>query len=64
MSALRDLPTSYRNVSKTEREKGTYFELSIKDFLKHDPTYSPNFSDVWTYTEWAQQQGINSRIRH
>ncbi|SFL09312.1 Predicted helicase [Nitrosomonas aestuarii] len=61
MSALRDLLASYRNASKNEREKGTYFELLIKDFLKHDPTYSPNFSDVWTYAEWAQQQGVDSR---
>jgi len=61
MSALLDLLTSYRNESKTEREKGTYFELLIKDFLKHDPTFSPQFSDVWTYAEWANQQGIDSR---
>lgn len=61
MSALLDLLASYRKESKTEREKGTYFELLIKDFLKNDPTYSPQFSDVWTYAEWAQQQGIDSR---
>ncbi|MGZ8258098.1 MAG: restriction endonuclease, partial [Methylotenera sp.] len=61
MSALHDLLESYRNASKTEREKGTYFELLIKDFLKHDPTYAPNFSDVLTYAEWTTQQGIDSR---
>jgi len=61
MSALQDLLSSYRDASRTEREKGTYFELLIKDFLKHDPTYSPNFSDVWTYKEWAEQQSLDSR---
>lgn len=61
MSALQELLTSYRAGSKTEREKGTYFELLIKDFLKHDPTYSPQFSDVWTYAEWANLQGLDSR---
>lgn len=61
MSALHDLLESYRNESKTEREKGTYFELLIKDFLKNDPTYSPNYSDVWTYAEWANLQGVNSQ---
>lgn len=61
MSALQDLLASYRQEAKTEREKGTYFELLIKDFLKNDPTYSPNFSDVWTYAEWATLQGIDSR---
>ncbi len=61
MTALQDLLTTYRDESKTEREKGTYFELLIKDFLKNDPTYSPNFTDVWTYAEWANLQGIDSR---
>lgn len=61
MSALQDLLNSYRDESKTEREKGTYFELLIKDFLKNDPTYSPNFEDVLTYAEWANSQGIDSR---
>lgn len=61
MSALQDLLSGYRGLSKTEREKGTYFELLIKDFLKNDPTYSPNFSDVWTYAEWAATQGFNNQ---
>lgn len=61
LSVLRELLASYRNTSKTEREKGTYFELLIKDFLKNDPTYSPQFSEVWTYKDWAESQGIDSR---
>jgi predicted helicase len=61
MSALQDLLTSYRQEAKTEREKGTYFELLIKDFLKNDPTYSPQFSNVWTYAEWAGLQGFDNR---
>ena len=61
MSALNDLLTSYRTSAKTEREKGTYFELLIKDFLKNDPTYSPNFSDVYTYNEWATLNGKDTR---
>lgn len=61
MTALQDLLASYRSASKTEREKGTYFELLIRDFLKNDPTYSPQFSDVWMYAEWADLQGIPRR---
>ena len=61
MSSLQDLLTTYRNGSKTEREKGTYFELLIKDFLKNDPTYAPQYVEVWTYAEWAALQGIDSR---
>lgn len=61
MSALHELLAEYRVQSKGQREKGTYFELLIKDFLKNDPTYSPQFSDVWTYAEWATLQGINTQ---
>ena len=60
-SALRDLLAIYRAKSKTEREKGTYFELLIRDFLKNDPTYAPNFSNVWLYAEWANLEGLDSR---
>ncbi|SOD17726.1 hypothetical protein [Nitrosomonas ureae] len=61
MSALRELLASYRSASRTEREKGTYFELLIRDFLKNDLTYTPQFSEVWTYKDWAESQGIDSR---
>lgn len=60
-SALRELLASYRSASRTEREKGTYFELLIKDFLKNDPIQSAQYSNVWTYAEWADQQGIVKR---
>ena len=58
-NVLRDLLNRYRNTSKNEREKGTYFELLIKDFLKNDPRYTPQFTDIFTYAEWAEQQGIS-----
>lgn len=61
MSPLLDLLAGYRKESKTEREKGTYFELLIQAFLKNDPTYAPQFSDVWTYAEWATLQGLDGR---
>lgn len=58
-TALQSLLDQYRTASKTEREKGTYFELLIKDFLKKDPRYAPQFVDVLTYAEWAEKQGID-----
>jgi len=61
MTALTELLDTYRASAPTEREKGTYFERLIKDFLMVDPTYSPNFSAVWTYAEWAELQGMDKR---
>ncbi len=45
------LLNKYRDVSKTEREKGTYFEHLAKDFLKNDPVYEPQFEDVCSYSD-------------
>lgn len=58
---LQNLLRKYREASKTEREKGDYFELLIKDFLKNDPVYAQQYKDVWTYSEWAKIQGIDAR---
>lgn len=58
---LQTLLNKYRENAKTEREKGGYFELLIKDFLKNDPLYTSQFEDVWTFAEWAEQQGWDKR---
>lgn len=61
MSALQDLLNSYRSASKTEREKGTYFEHLIVQYLKTEPSYKDLYSNVWTYSEWADAQGLTKR---
>ena len=59
--SLHDLLNRYRQVSKTEREKGKYFEDLIKAFLKNDPVYTDQFSDVWTYSDWAEAYDWDKR---
>jgi len=61
MSALQALLTSFRNASKTEREKGTYFEELILCYLRNEATYRDLYSDVWTYNDWAKLQGLDGR---
>ena len=56
-SALQNLLNRYRESAKTEREKGEYFELLAKDYLKNDPIQKGQFEDVWTYSEWAKATG-------
>ena len=53
MSALDRILKSYRDAAKTEREKGTYFERLSVAFLKNDPVQRQQYSDVWTFGEWA-----------
>lgn len=61
MSALNKLLENYRNTSKTEREKGTYFEELIVTYFKNEPTYKDLYSDVWLYSDWAAEKGIDGR---
>lgn len=59
MSALKNLLDNYRLAAATEREKGSYFEELILCYLRHEATYRDLYSDVWTYAEWAAQQGLD-----
>lgn len=61
MSALHDLLDTFRNAAVTEREKGTYFEELIVCYLRNEATYRDLYSDVWTYAQWADQQGLDKR---
>jgi len=59
MSALHDLLNRYRESAQTEREKGTYFEELIKDFLQNDPIYSAQYDEVWAFSDWAKEQELS-----
>jgi predicted helicase len=61
MTPLQHLLGRYRSVSQSEREKGTYFEELIVTYLKHEATYKELYSDVWLYSDWAKEQGIDGR---
>jgi len=61
MSALSTLLTTYRNMSVTEREKGTYFEKLIVCYLRTEPSYADLYDAVWTYQEWAQETGHSAK---
>lgn len=61
MTALENLLSHYRTQSKSEREKGTYFEELITCYLRNEASYRDLYSQVWTYSEWAREQGIDGR---
>lgn len=58
MTALSQLLDTYRSAAVTEREKGTYFEELMVCYLRNEATYKDLYSDVWTYADWAQLQGL------
>lgn len=61
MSALQELLAKYRHLSQTEREKGTYFEKLILDYLTNEASYKDLYTKVWTYADWAREQGLNEQ---
>lgn len=61
MSSFFDLINTYRTRAKTEREKGTYFELLCIKYLQNEPFYKDLFAQVQTYTEWAKEQGLTGK---
>ncbi|BCH63691.1 DNA damage-inducible protein [Agrobacterium vitis] len=60
-SALQELFNRYRTGSKTEREKGTYFEELAKVFFENDPQYVQRFETIWTYADWAKENDKDGR---
>lgn len=61
MPALDELLQSYRTAAVTEREKGTYFERLACTYLTADPVQSEEYSQVWTWADWAAEQGRNGK---
>lgn len=59
MTALETLLDTYRNAAVTEREKGTYFEELIVCYLRHEASYRDLYEKVWTYADWAREQGMS-----
>nr|VFJ74268.1 MAG: Helicase conserved C-terminal domain-containing protein [Candidatus Kentron sp. FW] len=60
-TTLQKLLDTYRGQSRTEREKGAYFEELIRVYLRHEPIYAELYSDIWLYRDWAKQQGRDAR---
>ncbi|NBC37752.1 DEAD/DEAH box helicase family protein [Novosphingobium sp. FSY-8] len=55
---LRQLLAQFREASRTEREKGNYFERLAVAFIKHDPGMGQEYEDAWLYTDWAKAHGV------
>ena len=57
---LQDLLNSYRESSRSEREKGDYFERLVRVFLENDDIQKQYYSRVVPFGEWAAEQGWNT----
>src|SRR5690606_24924569 len=58
---LSELLDSFRRASRSQREKGSYFEELIICYLRHEPSYRDLYDEVLPWREWAERQGIDRR---
>jgi len=61
MSDLSKILNTFRELSKTERDKGTYFEKLIVLYFRNEPAYKDLYDKVWMFSDWAKEQGIDGR---
>jgi predicted helicase len=61
MTSLTSILDMYRTMAHSEREKGTYFERLILDYLTAEPAYADLYEKVWMYSDWAREQGLDAR---
>jgi predicted helicase len=56
-TTIHDVLAELRASSLSEVEKGSKFERLVKAFLKADPVYANQFSDVWLWPAWHDNGG-------
>ncbi|SIO29630.1 DEAD/DEAH box helicase [Vannielia litorea] len=54
---LQDLLTEFRIGSRSEREKGEYFERVVRVFLEQDDVQQQFYSEVVPFHKWAERHG-------
>ena len=56
---LEEIFDAYRQSSRSEREKGDYFERLVRVFLQNDDIQKQFYSEVVPFAEWAKNHGWN-----
>lgn len=54
VSLVREIDTEYR----TQRDRGTLFELLVKTYLENEPVYQRLFDDIWMLSEVPEEYSI------
>lgn len=57
---LRQLLEEFRVSSKSEREKGSYFERLAVAFIKADAGMRQEYEDAWLFSDWAKLHNLSA----
>lgn len=50
-----DLLHTYRDLSDSERMKGSYLEQLVEQYLRNDGVQAPQYKDVWLWRDWPER---------
>lgn len=59
MTSLNNLLEELSATTQTVREQGAIFESLTMAYLCHEPFYKDHYSQVWKYSDWAREQGMD-----
>ena len=62
MSSFQSILATYRSFSKTEREKGSYFEDLIRTYFRNELRFADFHFDLWLFGDWAKAHSFPPRI--
>jgi len=50
-----ELLGTYRDLSDSERMKGSYLEQLVEQYLENDGVHAPQYTDVWLWQDWPNR---------
>lgn len=62
MTALQSILSQFREMTLTERDKGTSFENLMVQYFKTEPFYKEQYSEVLSYSDWVDRYGTDLNI--
>ncbi len=62
MTALQGILAQFRDMTLSERDKGTSFENLMVQYFKTEPFYKEQYADVLSYFDWVDRHGVDLGI--
>lgn len=59
MTALQGILAQFREMTLSERDKGTSFENLMVQYFKTEPFYKEQYADVLSYFDWVDRHGAD-----
>ncbi|MXW54179.1 MAG: hypothetical protein F4X44_00985 [Gammaproteobacteria bacterium] len=62
-TSLDELLSRFTEETKTERDKGTSFELLVQHYFSYDKLQNGVYDKVWMFSDWARELGRDATDR-